>query len=122
MQLMSRCLPIGRPLWMQMNATPWLPGVKTGPTVPAGASAIPMDEMMKKLVGAQTPLATTLNLKAFGIAVATAIDTVNPATIGTQVGLGVENAITGTLIPVPQAGIPTQAMHTPETSGVAGIT
>jgi hypothetical protein len=47
---------------------------------------------------------------------------VNPTTIGTQAGAGIEKAITNTLIAVLQAGIPTLAMRTPKTSGIAGVT
>jgi hypothetical protein len=42
-------------------------------------------------------------------------------TIGTQAGLGIENAITSTLILVLQVGMPTLTMCAPKTSGVTCV-
>jgi hypothetical protein len=114
-------------------ATTRFPSTKTGPTVPARKPTAPMDAVIQNLIGlskqsiaAQSLLSTTLNPTAFGVTSAAAINTaVNHTTIGTQVGLSIEYAITNTLIPVLQAGIPTQAMHVPwpgSTGGVVGVT
>jgi hypothetical protein len=111
-------------------ATDWFPSSGAAITqMSPSATSIPAEAMMKMLLGltqqsiaAESLIATTLNPTTFGMSVAAAV---NNAVDWTQVGVGIDNAITNTPIPVLQAGIPTQTMHATRpgsTGGVAGVT
>jgi hypothetical protein len=101
-------------------ATIRFPGIKAALTKAAaamaastGTSSAHSDELMKKLIDAQVLLASNLDPRTFGRAIATAVSstmTASKGTIGTQVSAGIEKAIKDTLIPALQAGIPTLTM------------